>query len=551
MTTVSALLRARAGDTHPGLVFEDDAWTYDGVVAESAARAAYLLDNRAPGAFHVGVLLDNVPDFAFWLGAAAFAGAAVVGINPTRRGDELARDIGHSECQLIVTERSYEPMLEGLDTGVARERMLVVDSPEYCATLDAFRTARLDDVVQDVNPRDPYLLLFTSGTSGAPKAVLNSQAKTAFAGQRLTELQRLSPDDVIYLAMPMFHSNALFAGWSPALAAGATAALRRRFSASGFIDDVRKFGVTYFNYVGKPLSYILATPERPDDADNTLRVVFGNEGADHDLDRFAARFGCQVIDAYGSTEGGAMVMRSPNMPAGSLGMAPEGTLVLNAETGEECPRARFGAEGRLLNADEAIGELVNTSNVGSFEGYWKNDEANAQRVRDGSYWTGDLAYRDEKGYVYFAGRDFEWLRVDGENFAAAPVERILSRHRDVTLAAVYAVPDAEVGDQVMAALLLRPGADFDPAEFDGFLAAQPDLGTKWSPRFVRVTGELPVTPSNKVLKRPLRRERWECADPVWWRPQKGALYRSLEPADIEQLRKEFEARGRTAALDAV
>ena len=262
----------------------------------------------------------------------------------------------------------------------------------------------------------------------------------------------LTPDDVCYVAMPMFHSNALMAGWAPALAGGATVALRRKFSASGFLPDVRSYGVTYFNYVGKPLSYILATPEQPDDADNPLRLVFGNEAADLDIERFARRFGCPVIDGYGSTEGGANVTRTPDMPPGALGRAPDGIVVLDPETGEECPPARFDDDGRLLNPDEAIGEIVNKLGAAGFEGYWKNDEANAARVRDGMYWTGDLAYRDEQGFVYFAGRDFDWLRVDGENFAAAPVERILARYPDVVLAAVYAVPDADVGDQVMAAL---------------------------------------------------------------------------------------------------
>ena len=110
--------------------------------------------------------------------------------------------------------------------------------------------------------------------------------------------------------------------------------------------------------------------------------------------------------------------------------------------------------GRLLNADEAIGEIVNSTR-GTFEGYWNNPEANAERMRDGAYWTGDLGYRDDDGYFYFAGRSADWIRVDGENFAGAPVERILSRFAGVVLAAVYAVPDPVVGDQVMAALAAR------------------------------------------------------------------------------------------------
>jgi len=548
MPTIAELVRARAADEHPAILFEDRSWSYAEYVTACAERAALLEALRRPGPFHVGVLLDNVPEFAMWLGAAAVAGAVVVGINPTRRGAELARDITHTECQLLVTEDRYAPLLDGVDTGVGPHRTFDVESVAYTEALDRHRGAALPDV--EIADSDLYLLLFTSGTSGAPKACLCSQGRLGRIGRTLADMVKLGPDDVCYLAMPMFHSNALMAGWAPALAGGATSALRRKFSASGFLPDVRKFGVTYFNYVGKPLSYILATPERPDDADNSLRLVFGNEGADLDIDRFSRRFSVPVIDSYGSTEGGAVVQRTPDMPPGALGRGGDGMAVLDPETGEESPPARFDADGRLLNPDEAIGELVNRLGASGFEGYWNNDEANTARVHDGIYWTGDLAYRDEQGYFFFAGRDYDWLRVDGENFSAAPVERILARHVDVVLAAVYAVPDPDVGDRVMAALQLRPGSTFEPEGFAAFLAAQPDLGTKWTPRFVRVAATLPVTETSKVLKRVLRRERWETDDAVWWQPEKGGAYRRLTSTDVDALRAEFAARGRQPVLEA-
>jgi len=551
MGTIAELVRARQGDPNPAYVFESERWSYDEYVHACAARAQYLLESRQPGPFHVGVLLDNTPEFAIWLGAAAVAGAVVVGINPTRRGAELARDITFTDCQWIVTETSYEPLLRGLDLGAAANRRLVVDAetPGYDDLLAAYAGSALPDV--PIEESTLFLLLFTSGTAGAPKACLCSQGRLARMSGILAEMLPLTTADVCYQSMPLFHSNALITGWTPCLAVGATGVLRRKFSASGFLPDVRAHGVTYFNYVGKPLSYILATPEQPDDADNTLRVAFGNEAADLDIERFERRFGCKVIDGYGSTEGGAHISRTPDMPKGALGMAGEGTVILDSETGEECARARFDDQGRLVNPDEAIGEIVNKQGAAGFEGYYKNDEANAARVRDGLYWTGDLGYRDDAGYFYFAGRDFEWLRVDGENFAAAPVERILARHPDVVLAAVYAVPDPDVGDRVMAALQLQPGASFDPDGFSVFLAQQPDLGTKWAPRFVRVTEALPVTETSKVLKRVLRRERWECADPVWWQPEPGGAYRRLEPADATALSEQFAARGRAGALDTV
>jgi fatty-acyl-CoA synthase len=236
------------------------------------------------------------------------------------------------------------------------------------------------------------------------------------------------------------------------------------------------------------------------------------------------RFHCVVIDSYGSTEGGASVTRVSGMPTGALGRGAEGVTVLDPDTGAECPFAEFDATGKLANADAAVGELVNRAGAKDFEGYYNHPDADAARVRDGIYWTGDLAYRDKDGWLYFAGRSDDWLRVDGENFATAPVERIIARFPAVALCAVYAVPDPVTGDQVMAALQLRPGTPFDAADFAKFLAAQPDLGTKWAPRYVRIVEVLPSTPTNKVLKRQLRTEALDTTDPIWERPGRELTY---------------------------
>jgi fatty-acyl-CoA synthase len=544
-TIAEAVLR-RADDATAGLIAGDLRLTHAEVVGRAAKRAAWLHSLRSPGPFHVAVLLENVPEFIFWLEATALAGAVLVGANPTHRGEELVRDLGHTECQLLVTDRASLPLLEGaridgaLGTiSAANPRVLVLDSEPAHEILESFGQVDLTEVSDPtVSPQTLGYLLFTSGTSGAPKACLCTQGRLARIGGILAGRLVLTGEDVCYLAMPLFHSNALMAGWSPALVAGAAFALPAagRFSASGFLPDVRAAGATYFNYVGKPLSYIMATPEKPDDADNSLRCVFGNEGSVDDVARFATRFGVPVIDAYGSTEGGATVSRTPDTPTGALGRAPEGTVVLDAVTGEECPSAVFDESGRLLNAEEAIGELVSKPGGADFEGYWRNDDAERTRLRQGWYWTGDLAYRDAAGFFYFAGRDDDWLRVDGENFASAPLERILQRHPDVVLAAVYAVPDPLVGDQVMATLQLRPGVDvLDSEALSGFLAGQGDLGTKWAPRFVRFTAALPMTTTNKVLKRALRAERWNCTESVYWQREKGAPYEQLTGDDARGL----------------
>jgi len=536
--TVDAFLRAHVDDDGVAVRFEDESWSWPEATAAAVQRAALLLAERRPGPLHVGVLADNIPEYVHWLGAAALAGATIVGVNPTRRGAELARDITHTDCQLLVVDPSYRDLLDGLDLGegLGPDRVWHLDDPAYRDRLAAHEGATLADVDaalaaegRTVGPDDLYLLLFTSGTSGAPKAVKCSQGRLARIGGIVSMGFGLGPGSACYLSMPLFHSNALMAGWCPALAGGATSVLRRKFSASAFLDDVRRYGVTYANYVGKPLAYILATPEQPDDADNPLQIVFGNEASEGDIAEFGRRFGCVVIDGYGSSEGGANVSRTPDTPPGSLGPAGPDNVVLDPETGEECPPAEFDDHGALTNADEAIGELVSRQGGTQFEGYWRNEEAEAERRRGDTYWTGDLAYKDADGYLYFAGRSSDWLRVDGENLAAAPIERILLRHPDVAQAAVYGIPDPVVGDQCMAALVLRPGAAFDPVGFAAFLAEQADLSTKAAPRVVRVSEALPTTQTNKVLKRELQKQATATDDPLWHRPGRDLAYEPLPP----------------------
>jgi fatty-acyl-CoA synthase len=539
--TVADLLLARIGDSHPGYICDDAVFTWDDVVRASLARAGHLaelLDKSKP--MHVGVLLENTPEYLFWAGGAAIVGAAIVGINPTRRGEELARDIRHTECQVIVTDSRQREVLDGLETGAAH--VLVVDD------LGGRPIGEPLDV-PDVLPSagTPLFLLFTSGSTGAPKAVVCSTGRMAGAGQRAGQLYGVTRDEVCYSSMPLFHGNALMACWAPALAVGATVVLRRRFSASQFAVDIRRHGCTYFTYVGRSLAYVLAQPEMPTDRDNRLRLGFGTEATPLDRERFAARFGCPLIESYGSSESVVIIGRTHDTPEGALGRAhADDIAVVDPETHIECPAAVFDAAGGLANP-EAIGEIVNRSGGGAFEGYYNNAEATADRLRDGWYWTGDLAFRDGDGFFWFAGRNADWLRVDSENFAAAPLERILERIPGVAIAAVFPVPDTRTGDAVMAAVEMAADASFDPLAFGSCLDQQPDLGSKWAPRFVRVVDAMPVTPNNKVAKAALRRDAWRAGD-VWWRPSGADAYRRCDDADRSGIDAELAANGRSGLM---
>jgi fatty-acyl-CoA synthase len=514
------LLRARAEDDAVGVRYGDMSWTWREHLAEAAAEASAVVAVAEPDRpLHVGVLLGNTPDMLRSMAAAALGGYVLVGLNTTRQGDALLADVRRADCQLVLVNGEHAGLLDGLDLGDVR--VLDVDSAEWQESVAA---AGPLEPHAEVGAMDTFMMIFTSGTSGEPKAVQVPHIFPIFAGANLVDRFSLTADDVCYVSMPLFHSNAVVAGWAVALSCGA-AVVPARFSASRLLDDVRHYGATYMNYVGKPLAYVLATPERPDDADNPLRVAFGNEASDRDIEQFATRFDCVVMDGFGSTESAITVTRVPGTPKGSIGQGLEGVAIYDPETVTECPIAEFDENGALLNADQAVGELVNTQGGGMFQGYYNDPAANDERLRHGMYWSGDLAYKDADGFVYLAGRTADWMRVDGENLAAAPIERILLRLPAVNRVAVYAVPDPNVGDQVMAAIVLQDDATLSPSELEAFLGSQADLSSKAWPRYVRIASDLPSTATNKVLKRELIQQGPTAGDgTLWVREERGTAY---------------------------
>jgi fatty-acyl-CoA synthase len=531
VTTADLFLR-NADNDNVGAWFEDRSYTYREVVVESLRRAALWDAIRDPDAPpHLGVLLDNTAEYLFWLGAAAITRATIVGINATYRGAELARLVDHCDCQAVVTSDTYGALLDDAPHSVPRHRVLRTDGTEYA---NALGTADPDRDWEPAADDDLYLLIFTSGSTGFPKAVRCTQGRLARTGMHVASITPVAPGKVVYAPLPFFHTSALFTGIASALHAGAAIGSRARFSASQTMPDIRRMGAVMLTYTGKVLNYVLAVPPSPDDADSPLELAIGNEASESDIREFATRFGCQVRDSYGSTEGMVIIRRDATMPRGSIGRGDDHVRVFDPETGQECPVAEFDAQGRLVNGDTAVGEIVNTEPGDGFEGYYRNEEALASKVRDGIYYSGDLAYRDADGWFFFAGRSNEWLRVDGENFAAGPVEAIVLRYPSARSAAVYAVPDDPVGDRVMIAIEIDDLDAFDVDDFDAFLAQQPDLGPKWVPSFVRPTGELPKLASMKLDKTRLRGEAWRTPG-IFWRPARGEALRPLTDDDRANL----------------
>jgi fatty-acyl-CoA synthase len=549
----AALLRRNASEFGDDVAirFGDRQWTHAEYFAESCRFASLFLERLPAGQpRHVAVLLDNTPDYLFAFGGAALIGGAIVGLNHTRRDEQLLRDAEHTHCGLVVTEPRHEALL----APIADRLPPVLSSDRFADAGDeapSLGSPLADALTLHAEAPDPGLdpdidaiwgLIFTSGTSDAPKAVICTQRRLLVTGKRMAMIMDLRPGDVGYVCMPLFHSSAVQVGWAPSLVTPCAVGLARRFSASRWLADVRHYGATYTNYTGKPLAYLLAQPERPDDSENSLRVAFGNEGSPEVVEGVARRFGLEVIDAYGATEGGVAVNRVADTPAGAVGHAPDHVQVVD-EDGNEKPRAEIDARGRVLNADTCVGEIVNTQGVGPFEGYYNNESATATTTRLGWYWSGDLGYKDADGFLYFAGRNADWIRVDGENFPAGPIEETLRRAPGVVLAAVYGVPDDQAGDQVMAGLVVTDEATFDIDAFARFVDAQEVIGPKWRPRYVRILRDPPTTGTNKIVKRTLvhqkfRRDRTN-GDPCFVRLRGEDAFRPFTDADEAALYESF------------
>ena len=594
--TVRDQLEARAN--HPQLADRvavrhgDRAWTWRRF-RDEAVRTAHFLERRlgragGPGPPHVAMLLENHPELLSLLAGCSYAGFTLFGVNTGLRGDALAGVIDGSQARLLVVDERLLPELERVRArlgSIPAENLLVLrtlgqaalDGSDFeeCLTREVAKPGEsLEAPPAAVKPEDNLMVIYTSGTTGLPKGINNNNLKLTLIGLRVSAQLQLTPDDVGYACMPLFHSNAMFLGFMPAFWAGGCLAMRERFSSSEFVSDVLRYGVTYWNYVGEPVHYILSAIRRQYGDDerrileevanhpaNRLRYAVGNGASPPDIDCFVRWLGlADVFELYGSTEAAISTFRKQGDPRGSVGEITDAQVKILDENGRECPPARLDADGKIVNYREAVGEICRVApDTALFQGYFGNPEANASKYRDGVYHSGDLGHVLESGgvrYLYFDGRTDDWIRKDGENFSASQVARILQEHRDVVLAAAYGAPCAVSDELVMVALKLRPGTRFDPQGFFDWCENQVEHGSmdrKWFPDFVRIVDDFEYTETQKVLVRKLKavhfdRRRLPDAE-IWWRERGDPCFRPFRSADYEALRREFEAAERVSLLD--
>ena len=385
------------------------------------------------------------------------------------------------------------------------------DGSHRCVT-STTRSAAVDATDAGVEPGPDTLwgLIFTSGTSDAPKAVICTQRRFLVTGQPHGDHhgpRRRRHRLRVHAALPLERADGRVGAVDRATARRSV--WRAGSARSRWLADVRHYGATYFNYTGKPLAYILATPERPDDADNTLRVAFGNEGSPEVVDAFARRFGVEVIDAYGATEGGVAVNRDAEERAGALGQAGDNVKVVDEEGNELAAGALRRRRSTRSTRTSASARSSTPPAPGRSRATTTTTRPTSARCGSAGTGRATSATSTTTATSTSPGATPTGSASTARTSRRSRSRPTLARHPDVVLAAVYGVPDDQAGDQVMAGLVLRDGAALRPGGVRGVDRRARRRSARSGGRATSaILRDPPTTGTNKIVKRTLVHQKW-------------------------------------------
>jgi crotonobetaine/carnitine-CoA ligase len=512
--TQAHVLRHWAGirPNHVCLEFPDEQVTFTYAAALEVAErvASGLYGSGADQGDRVVVMAANSSDLVMAWWGTAVGGLVEVPINTGYEGDFLRHQLEVAQARYAVIDdiqavrwvavREQAAMVEKIwevDTGGLDEAVALLSEAGWVAAPFAELRASEIDPLPTPRAQDLGAIFYTSGTTGPSKGVAMPYSQLYFFAQIVVSLTRLTEDDVYLTTTPLFHGNATFMAVYPVIVAGGRAVIRRKFSASRWIDHVRESDVTVTNFVGVMMDFAWKQPPRPDDRDNKLRAVYAAPTASSIVDEFKERYGIEAfLDAFGLTETCAPIMSPYGMerPPGAAGLQNKDWFDIRLVDPETDREVEIGEVGELVIRPVHPWTCSN--------GYYNMPKKTVEAWRNLWFHTGDALRRDEDGWYYFLDRYKDALRRRGENISSYEVEQAILGHPAVVECAVIGVPaDQEAGeDEVLAAIVTSEPVE--PAEVLAW--CQGRVPAFAIPRYVRVVDALPKTPSEKVRKAALR-----------------------------------------------
>ena len=512
---------AKYGDKH-ALDVAGSRRTYREVDEYSDRMASGLADLGIGVGTHVCTMMKNsVQSIDVWFGLCKL-GAIEVPINTANRGTGLQYLIDQSDAQALVIDEEYLDRLVPIAADLPKLREVVVfrEGRGVSVSLPAHITVReLDDLYLDAAPPRPELdrydanvIMYTSGTTGPAKGVVIPHEANLNLGRHTVALMGYTENDVLYTAFPLFHINARYTSVVAAMECGGSLVMDQRFSVSEFWRICRSKGVTAFNYMGALLLMLYKQPERTDDADHLVRKGFGAPVPSEIYEGFTTRFNLKLAEVYGMTEvPNAIENQMDTFRVGAAGRESSNFAVRVVDENDQFVAP--GVAGEIVVRPKKPGIMIKE--------YYKMPDATVTAFRNLWFHTGDRGRFDEDGYLYFLDRVKDAIRRRGENISSWEVEKTVSAFPTVLEAAAYGVASELSEEEVMIAVVPRPGQTVDlPELLDHCMANMAYFAV---PRYVRFMDELPKTPSQRVEKYRLRAEG--ITPDTWDREAAGIVVR--------------------------
>jgi len=511
------------------LIWENRRISYSELEAMTNRYANGFTEHGIRHGDHVAVMLPNGPEFFWVVWGLGKIGAVAVPLNTAAKGELLRYFIDQSDARCVVVADEWADRIAPLALQLPKVRSYVYCGEKPVAncglgtteapacdlseleSADASRPP-LDRVRHD----DTHLIMYTSGTTGPSKGVMCPHSQGHAVGRALALDYGYRADDVLYTCLPLFHGNAIWYTCYAALWADAAIALAPRFSASRFWSDICSSGATQFNTLGAMTNIIWKLPSGPHERANALRLCMAVPVPKEIYAEMQERYGLKLTSVYAMTENFAMTRFTPDDPAEKAGSAgtPRGDCELRIVDGEyrDLPVRQVG---EVLMRPRIEGAMM--------KGYYKMPAETAAAFVDGWFCTGDRAYLDTDGYLYFVDRKKEAIRRRGENISAYEVELILSRHPAILEVAAIPVSSEMSEDDVMVYVVRKPGESLSHKDVVHFAAEQ--MSYFMVPRFVEFIDALPKTASEKIEKYKLKQDAQSRRAQLWDREREGVVVR--------------------------